>query len=435
MLLHIKNIFQYYVKLTYVPYLLLAVSLTQTCLAQQPIEPLTLNQAISEAIIHNQSLRALKYETASAEGDITSAGLRPNPSLLLIADVLPSQGTGPADKYYGISLGLPFELGGKRDARLSYANLARDVTLLKYDDAVRQTVFSVKSTYLDMVTTQQKAKVAEENLVLFDSLVTLDRVRVSGQEIAAVDLTRTEVEREKFALDVLAAQEQNRAVTTALLALIGRNAASRRTLIQSDTSLIPKIAANADIPLLPVDSLIAIAINERSDIKALRKAEEAAKAQTDLQKSLAVIDLTVSLDANRQQGATFWGTSFSFPLPIFDRHQGEIQKSEAQYSESQVQTEAALLQLRADLTSALSDATTKRISLIKLRDNIIEKSRSVRTSVEYAYRRGSTSLIDFLDAVRTENELHQLFVDALGSYAKSLITLDFLIGKDILYVL
>ena len=243
------------------------------------------------------------------------------------------------------------------------------------------------------------------------------------------------MEREKFALDVLASEEQNRSVTTSLLALIGRNAANRMTTIQTDSSLIPKIAANANTPLPSVDSLIAIAVTERSDIKALKKAEEAAQAQTELQKALATIDLTVSLDAIRQQGVTFWGTSFSFPLPIFDRHQGEIQKAEAQYSEAQVQTEAVLLQLRADITSALSDANTKRASLIKLRDNIIEKSRSVRASVEYAYRRGSTSLIDFLDAVRTENELHQLFVDALGSYAKSLITLDFLIGKDILYVL
>lgn len=403
--------------------------------AQTPAEQLTLTQAISEATLHNQSLRALKYETAAAEGDITTAGLRPNPNLTLIADILPSGGLTPADKYYGASLSMSFELGGKRNARLSYANLQRDVTSLKYDDAVRQTVFSVKSTYLDVVTSQQKAKVAGENLLLFDSLVALDRIRVSGQEIAAVDLTRTEVEREKFALDVLAAQEQNRAVTTALLALVGRNAANRTSRIQSDSTLIPKIAANADTPLPSADSLIAIAITERSDIKALKKAEEADQAQTELQKALAAIDLTVSLDATRQQGTTFWGTSFSVPLPIFDLHQGEIQKAEAQYSEAQIQTEAALLQLRADLTSALSDANTKRASLIKLRDNIIEKSRSVRTSVEYAYRRGSTSLIDFLDAVRTENELHQLFVDALGSYAKSLITLDFLIGKDILYVL
>ena len=77
--------------------------------------------------------------------------------------------------------------------------------------------------------------------------------------------------------------------------------------------------------------------------------------------------------------------------------------------------------------SSVPASTTSRIST--------SISRSVRSSVEYAYLHGSTSLIDYLDAVRTENELHQLFVDALGAYAKSLITLDFLIGKDVLYAM
>jgi cobalt-zinc-cadmium efflux system outer membrane protein len=435
MLLHTKNtILVKLCRLFLPPVIVMLFSVTSNA---QPLvaEQLTLIQAVSEATQHNGSLRALKYESAAAEGDITTAGLRPNPNLTINGDILPSEGFGPYQKEYGASLGIPFELGGKRDARLSYAYLQRDVTALRYEDALRQTVFAVKSAYFDVVTTEQKAQVANENLTLFDSLVSLNRVRVSGQEIAQVDLARSEVEREKFALDVMAAQEQNRSVMTGLLALLGRNAANHMTRIQADTTIIPHIAAIADLKLPSVDDLVAKAIIERSDIKALAKAEEAARAQLELQKALASIDLTVSLDAIRQQQVTFWGASLSFPLSFFDRHQGEIQKAEAQSSEAEIQTQAALLQLRADITSALSDANTKRESLIKLRDNILQKSRSVRASVEYAYRHGSTSLIDFLDAVRTENELHQLFVDALGSYAKSLITLDFLIGKDVLYAM
>ncbi len=435
MLLHTKNTYMMKLRRLFLPPVVVALFWC-TSEAQPPAaEQLTISQAVSEALEHNASLRALKFETAAAEGDITTAGLRPNPSLTINGDILPSDGLGPSDKQYGASLGIPFELGGKRDARLSFAILQRDVTTLRYEDAERQTAFAVKSAYLDVVTTEQKAQVAVENLTLFDSLVSLNRVRVSGQEIAQVDLARSEVEREKFDLDVMAAQEQNRSVMTGLLVLLGRNAANRTTPIQADTTIIPHIAAIADLKLPSVDELVAKAVVERSDIKALAKAEEAARAQVDLSKALASIDLTVSLDAIRQQQVTFWGASLSFPLPFFDRHQGDIQKSEAQSSEAEIQTQAALLQLRADITSALSDANTKRESLIKLRDNILQKSRSVRASVEYAYRHGSTSLIDFLDAVRTENELHQLFVDALGSYAKSLITLDFLIGKDVLYAM
>ncbi|MDP4229018.1 MAG: TolC family protein [Bacteroidota bacterium] len=399
----------------------------------QVIERLGLKTAIDEAVTHNVSLKAIEYEISAAEGDISTAGLRPNPNLTLIGDILPSNGLGPADKYYGASLSLPFELGGKREARLKYAHLQHDLSELRYEDAIRQTVYAVKASYLDLVTALEKAAVAEENLALFDSLVSLDRIRVAGQEIAEVDLTRTEVEREKISLEAMASQEQSRAVATSLSMLLGRKIQNESILIQPDTTLLSTLTLKADVLLPAMDSLMSIALAQRSDIRALAKAEEASKAQLELQKSLAAIDLTVSLDANRQQGTTFWGASFSAPLPFFDRHQGEIEKAEALSSEAQTQTNAAILQLRAEIASALSDANTKRLSLVKLRDNIIQKSKSVRISVEYSYRRGSTSLIDFLDAIRTENELHQLFVDALEAYAKSLITLDYLIGKDILY--
>jgi len=41
--------------------------------------------------------------------------------------------------------------------------------------------------------------------------------------------------------------------------------------------------------------------------------------------------------------------------------------------------------------------------------------------------------VDYLDAARTYNELQQDYVDALQSYAKSLVTLNFVTGKDLYY--
>jgi cobalt-zinc-cadmium efflux system outer membrane protein len=366
---------------------------------------------------------------------VVTAGLRPNPSLTVNGDLLPSDGFGPKQKQYGGSLVVPFELGGKRDARIEAATAAKAVTDLRYEDAVRQTQYAVKNAYVDLTAAYLKAGVMRESLGLLDSLVALDSVRVRGQDIAAVDLTRSEVERERFSLDVLANETGYRTAVTTLFGLLGRRGSDASLPLEPDTTAVTRVDALLATPLPALDSLVAVASDSRSDLRVLKASERAAEAQTSVARSLAAIDLSVSLDAMRQQEVTFWGASVSFPLPIFDRHQGDIQRAEAISSEAKAQTNAALVQLRADIYAALLDASAKRESLRRLGASILKKSSLVRSSVEYAYRRGSTSLVDYLDVARTENELRELYVDALAAYAKSLITLDYITGKDLFYVI
>ena len=417
-----------------VPFVGIFLMLKGTMDAQTPAaEQLTILQVVQEARTNNLSLQALKYESAAAHGDIVTAGLRPNPSITINGDLLPSDGITPKDKSYGVSFAVPFELGSKRQARVDAAVLLRDVTDLKYNDAIRQTIFSVKSAYIDLASAYLKAGVSNTNLRLLDSLVSLNRIRVAGKDIAAVDLVRSEVEREKFSLDVLAAEQSYKTASTSLSAILGRKTSS--TLILPDTSAVVNVARLINRSLPSLDSLYAIAERERTDILMLKRSEDATNAQIALANSLSAIDLTVSLDVLRQQSITFYGASLNFPLPIFDRHQGDIEKAEAYHAESVAATTVATNQLRADLQAATNDVLTKREALRRLVTNILSKSEQVRQSVEYAYRRGGTSLIDYLDATRTENELRQFYVDALGAFAKSLITLDYITGKEIFYVL
>ncbi len=419
-----------------VPFVGTFLMLKGTMDAQTPAaEQLTIFQAVQEAVHNNTSLRTLKYEGAAADGDIVTAGLRPNPSLNINGDILPSNGYGPADKSYGVSLAMPFEFGSKRQYRVDAATVQKDVTDLKYNDAVRQTIYAVKNAYIDLADAYIKSNVSSENLRLLDSLVELNRIRVAGKDIAAVDLARSEVEREKFSLDVLAAEQSYKTASTSLLALLGRRASFAANQLLPDTTSLLKVSALLDKPIPSLDSLVEIAEQIRTDIQVLKRSEDAASAQVALANSLTALDLTVSLDVLRQQSITFYGASVNFPLPLFDRHQGDIAKAEAYRSEALAQTTSANIQLRADLQSAVTDVLTKRESLKRLVNNILLKSRQVRESVEYSYRHGGTSLIDYLDVARTENELRQLYVDALGAYAKSLITLDYITGKDIFYVL
>src|SRR5262249_6142160 len=67
--------------------------LSTTCGAQVP-QPLTLDQAMSEAMANNLSLIAERYNLSVAEAKIITARLRPNPIFTAEGDHLDLLGTG-----------------------------------------------------------------------------------------------------------------------------------------------------------------------------------------------------------------------------------------------------------------------------------------------------------------------------------------------------
>ncbi|MFI5263587.1 MAG: TolC family protein, partial [Candidatus Kapaibacterium sp.] len=365
---------------------------------------------MSEALEHNKMLRSSKLEIGASKADEVTAGLRPNPSLSVIADIGPSQGLGPADKYYGASVGIPIEFGGKRDKRIAFSDAVTQVTAEQYNDAVRQLTYAVQMAYVDFASSRQELTSAKENLALLDSAVVLSGYRVAGNDISATELARTEVERDKYILTTALLENSFRTARIILLNLLGRE--NGAVEIEPDTAFFDLLMRGKSGELPGVDSLVRVAENLRPDIRALRAGEKADSANYELQKALAAIDLTVSLDYSRQTGTSFYGSTLSVPLKIFDRNQGEIEKAEVRIDQARFTTESGILKLRSDIANARGDMLTKQRAVELLQGSIIQKSSSVRKAVEFSYRHGGTSLVDYLDAARTYNELRTAYYEA-----------------------
>ena len=77
-----------------------------------------------------------------------------------------------------------------------------------------------------------------------------------------------------------------------------------------------------------------------------------------------------------------------------------------------------------EVTAAWQQYTTSRGLLEDIEKNILAKAKSVRERTDYSYRRGEASLVEFLDAQRSFNEVMQSYNDARASYARSLYSID-----------
>ncbi|MEP7218729.1 MAG: TolC family protein, partial [Bacteroidota bacterium] len=279
---------------------------------------LTFIETLKTATEGNPVLRRQHYDTSAAEADIVTAGLRPNPQLTANGDMLSSRLPilTPEAKQYGLSLSVPLEMGGKRDARLAYAEKNRETTAAGYFDARRQMMISVANAWFDVARARLARDVMARARAILDSVTAVNKVRLKDQVITPTELVRSQVAAQQYELLQREAELQLLKSQRALGILLG--------------SADPvDIDDRADIDFTPpaLDSMLAFATDHRSDIAVARATVESASANQSLQQANASADISLSADYIRQQGIPFYGISFTMPLPFFSRNQGEIEKS------------------------------------------------------------------------------------------------------------
>lgn len=143
--------------------------------------PLTLDQAVSEALNHNLELLAKRYDLNIAEARKITASMHPNPTLSLGADHLDFVGTGFDDvntagpSEYSGRFDFTFEGGGKRARRMEVAELARQVTEFQLLDSARQLILDVDNAYVEVLLARGNLSVAQQNRSAFARITRISR--------------------------------------------------------------------------------------------------------------------------------------------------------------------------------------------------------------------------------------------------------------------
>jgi cobalt-zinc-cadmium efflux system outer membrane protein len=355
----------------------------------------------------------------STKAGETTAALRPNPTMNFSAEQLrPGQSQDIAQ--YTVSLGQPIELGGKRQRRVDSARAATQVATYQLDDARRQVVLLVKSAFAGALIAREQLALAEANLKTLDDTERIQRLRAEKGDISELELLRIQVQRFTFARD---AADARQALATARIAL--RTAAGTVNIADDF-----EIVGDLDFKEVPLDRplLVRRALDNRPDLRAAEADRERARADHRLARANAWWDITPQIEYQRIGPDDTIGFGISFPLRIFDRNQGEIARTQAEITRVDAVREATALQVMAALDTDREAALIQRERVISLRDVYLPKATQARDTVEYAYRRGGQSLLDFLDAQRSYRETSLAHLQALGAYLGAIYQLEADIG-------
>jgi len=385
-----------------------------------PLTRLTLDEAVAAAIQYNPTLRAKGLEVSSARAGETTAGLIPNPQASYSATQL---GSRNQDQQHTISIGQTIETGGKRQRRVASAQAATAVTTQELADVRRQVVAQVKKAFTDALVAQATVALAGDNLKALDDVERIQRFRAERGDISELELLRLQVQRFAFERDAADARLAGEAALIALRAAIHPSSVAERVEILGDLEF-------RDVAV-DLEPLRRRALDTRPDLRAAAAAYTKARADLNLARANAWWDVTPQVQYERIGPDNTFGFGFSIPLRIFDRNQGEIARTQSEVGRAAALRDAAATQALAEVDTAYSALRIQRERVGLLRDTYLPKAQRARQTVEFAYRRGGVSLLDFLDAQRTYRETALEHLRALGNYWTAVYQLEAAVGGSL----
>lgn len=389
-------------------------------------------EAVSLALERNLELLARRHDVDIAAARIVTARVRPNPYFQGGADYLdllgsdfkndPSNGAGPSE--WNLRLDFPVVLGGKRKHRIGYAKADYSVSELLLLNSVRELRFAVQTACVSVLLEEALLDLARQDLSIFKGIVQINGDRVRAGDLAESELMRTQLAARERANGVRRSELKVQLARMNLQLLLGADAAE--PLVDVNGPLRRGTVEEHDL-----ETLKAEAFAGRPDVLALAAAENRADADIQLQRALGWIDLNAGVQFHHQYGYAD-GSSLGFflglPIPLFDRNQGEIQRSRSTKMQAQAQLSAFRASVVREVAGAFATYEAARQLLEAIESGMTAEAREVRDASEYAYRRGEISFVEFLDAQRAFNQTMGSYQQALAGYALALYRLEYVTG-------
>ncbi|MGA2434812.1 MAG: TolC family protein, partial [Bryobacteraceae bacterium] len=171
---------------------------------------------------------------------------------------------------------------------------------------------------------------------------------------------------------------------------------------------------------LALEELQAKALANRPDLRAAVQGVTAAGSQHELARANGKVDVTGAGNYSHVNGISAFTFNISVPLPIFDRNQGEIARTHFAVTQAEQQQAAARGQALTDVRDAYEALLSSDRVAQYFRSGYLDVSQKNRDISEYAYRRGATSLLDFLDAERSYRATQLAWRQTIAAYLTAL---------------
>ena len=303
-------------------------------------------------------LALARAQIEEARAAVVSAGVRPNPTLVLDPEIVP----GASDPWIlGWALNIPLELGGQRDLRVRAAEEKLAAEQFRVPLAAWSVRVEVRRALTELAAARAEAADVEQRRALEEQRLALQQTRLAAGEIHRLDLGRAEQSLALAEAQQADVRERGSRALSALAESLGLPRVALETAnIEEDTANLPA----------PPDEGNAreLALTNRLDLRAGLAEYAAAEAKLRLEVARQYPTLHLAPGWTYDQGDHKLALGFSIELPIFDRNQGPIAEAEARRASAAARFEAMQASALGTVESArvgYADALERRAGRVR----------------------------------------------------------------------
>jgi cobalt-zinc-cadmium efflux system outer membrane protein len=406
-------------------------------LSQQGNPSLTWDQVKAKFEAANPALRADALGVDEMKAAEITAFLRPNPTASFTMDQLYPFGSHYDPNISGTrnrplsnalttgSVSYLYEREHKRKLRLESAKEGTEIAQSEHIDLERSLLFNLRSAFVETLQAKAVLELAKADLAYYDNIIKISRDRFRAGDIAQIDLDRIELLRVQYEVEIQTAIVNLRTSKIQLLQLLN----DRTPVEQFDVTGEFDFTDN----LKPLEEFRQIALAERPDLRAALESIQQAQTNHKLAQANGSADPTFSVDSGANPSLDpYVGFNISIPLRIFDRNQGEKQRTQIDIGRNQQLTEAVRAEVFSDVDSAYAQVESNIALLRPYKAQYKDQALRVRDTVTYSYQHGGSSLMDFLNAQSDYRAVELAYLQLIGSYLTAAGQLNLAVGREVI---
>jgi len=398
-------------------------------------QALTWDQVKAKFEASNPALKADADNVDEMKAEEITAFLRPNPQFTLLADgtqIAPHDGvwTPFRGTFEQPNVSYLHERDHKRELRLESAQEGTRITQSEHEDLERTMVFDLRAAFVATLQAKYVLDLAKADLDYYDKIIDISQNRFRAGDIAQIDLDRIELLRVEYESEIQNAMVNLRTEKIQLLQLLD----DRTPIDQFDVTG----AYDFSDSLGSLDTYRDVALAARPDLQAALQTIQ----QSDTNHKLAIANgstdptfagwYTHNSSTNNPNGPETIGASVTIPLRIFDKNQGEKQRTQIDIDRSRQASEAARAQVFSDVDTAY-ELVRSNIALLKpYKEKYNDQALRVRDTVTYSYEHGNSSLMDFLNAQSDYRQVQLAYAQLIGSYLTAVGQLNLAVGREVI---
>ena len=395
--------------------------ITTSAFAQQDTRltgvQLSLKDALDLAYASHPDLAASQYEVQAVDAARMQAGARPNPTLAMELEDQRRE-----TRTTTLMLSQPFELGGKRAARIEAAERARDIANAQLAARRNEIRASVTSAYFAVLIAQERVRLAEASLDVARTGTRVASQRVIAGKVSPVEETRAQVAEAGVKIELQQANGELASSRQFLRAAVGTVGVELRELNGQAEAL----------PATPSFDELELRLNESPLLRQANLEIERLRALAALEDAKRIPDVTVSIGTKRSEdiGRTQAVIGVSIPLPIFDRNRGNLLEALRRQDKAQAEAASAALRVRADALAARQRLASARMEVDILQRDVLPGAQTAFEAANKGFSLGKFSFLETLDAQRTLLQSRAQYLRALAEGHLASAALARLLGED-----